>query len=275
MKTDNLTVESIRKYIPNVLAEVEGETPLFEKLAPFISSAKMWLESEYIGPDDFLSEQHNELALKVLVAKAFLDAVPSLDLVLTPSGFGVISTESMAPASKERIERLTASLDSYIKANLALLVDICRGYKEWRSSICGLYFCSTFFPSLSDYDRYGAKDFHSYVHFRMHCREAECALSEKYLGSILMDELRKRYASGSYGDESSLISSIRRAVLSLIPAPAGRIFDQNRLWHAAEPVIRELNFPENALFRGMWLGEMEDVFDTPAFKNDIKGGFYF
>jgi len=274
MKTDNLTAESIRKYIPNVLTEVEGETPLIEKLAPFIASAKMWLESEYIGPDDFLSEQHNELALKVLVAKAFLDAVPSLDLVLTPSGFGVISTESMAPASKERVERLTASLEDYIKANLALLVDLCRKYEAWQSSECGQYFCSTFFPSLRDFYRYRSDRFKTYDEFRSHCRAAESALASKCLGCNLMDSLRKSYISDNYIQDLSLVNGIRRAVLSLLPAE-NVLFDQNRLWHAAEPVIRELSFPDNEEHWKMWKEEMGELFDTPAFKNDIKGGFYF
>lgn len=81
MNTDKLTADTIAGFIPNILTEVEGERSLFDKLAPFLESARLYLESEILGHDDFLSEVHNDLALKILVAKAFADAVPSLDLI--------------------------------------------------------------------------------------------------------------------------------------------------------------------------------------------------
>lgn len=97
MDTSVLDRETISRYIPNKLAEVDGEAPLSEKLDTYIASAKMWLENEFLGPEDFLSDSHNDLALKILVAKAFADAVPSLDLVVTPTGMAVIKSEDRPP----------------------------------------------------------------------------------------------------------------------------------------------------------------------------------
>lgn len=253
------------------MAEVEGERSLFEKLAPFIDSAKAWLESEYLGHDDFLSERHNDLALKVLVSRAFLFAVPSLDLVLTPSGFGVVSTESMAPASKERVERLTSSLESYIKANLEVLVDVCRQYPEWRESDRGRYFGATFFPSLHDYSIYFADTFSSYDRMRDACIEFETILAKNYLGTTLMTSLRaEAFAFGK--DHSDVFNAIRVAIIKLSSTNKA-ILDQNAFWHVAKPVIEAIKY-DGELYQ-IWHSEMGELFESPAFKNNIKGGFYF
>ena len=50
------------------------------------------------------------LASQIVVSDAVRCAVPSLDIVLTPNGFGIDSNTNVAPTSKERIERLMASL---------------------------------------------------------------------------------------------------------------------------------------------------------------------
>ena len=51
----NLDNSSIFKYIPNVIRAAVGETPLFDKLAPFIEVAKAEVEARYVGADTELS----------------------------------------------------------------------------------------------------------------------------------------------------------------------------------------------------------------------------
>lgn len=271
MNTDKLTKDSLRRYIPNVVAEVDGEAPLFDKLAPFIDSAKARLEADYLGPDDFLREQHNELALKVLVASAFAEAVPSLDLILTPSGFGVVSTEAVAPASKERVERLISSLRDYADANLALLVDICRTYPEWRDSERGRWFGASLFPSLEDYNRLFRKSFTSYAEMREAVIKVESRLAERYLGRTLLAELRYQALLGKY-ESYSPVAVARTAVWSVLHARE-KAADPNLLWHAAARVIEAVKY-DCDLYE-LWHEEMGALFESPGFKNNINGGFYF
>lgn len=273
MNIDSLNDNTIRRYIPNILTEVEGEIPLADKLAPFIDSARLWLEREYLGQDDFLSEAHDELALKILVTKAFADAVPSLDLIITPTGFGIVNTDNMAPASKERAERLVASLRSYVDANLAALVDICRTYECWRSSERGRYFCSTFLSSLSDIAMVPSMKNDSYDLLRMCAGIVENAMAERYLGRELMATLRDKYNSGELPSAHRLISAIRSAIAGLLDMADGVLVAPMKLWHAVRPILNELNyFPE---YKTMWDGEMGELFHVPGFVNNIKGGFYF
>lgn len=53
------------------------------------------------------------ITAKLIATEVLSWAIPSLDLVLTPNGFGVVSTQNIAPASKERVDRLIGSLADY------------------------------------------------------------------------------------------------------------------------------------------------------------------
>lgn len=271
MQTDKLTSNNLRQYIPNVLTEVAGETPLADKLAPFIDSARIWLETEYLGPDDFLSEAHNDYALRILVAKAMADAVPSLDLVVTPTGMAVVNTDSMAPASKERVERLINSLREQVRKSIPNLIRICNSYSSWRTSERGLYFRATFIrPSDVDNGIHGLENV-SYEEIRLRAISAESKIAERYLGRTFLNTLRNDYNDNVITREHTLVSLMLYALMSLIVREMP--FDQNRMWHAVRPIISELKYYPN--YETLWLNDMGGQFNNQGFVNDIKGGFYF
>lgn len=106
--TDNAMLMA---YIPNVVAHVEGEQSLFEKIAPHLSIAETWLFSR-VAPATVIATQESVLPLaKTIVAcEAFRAAAPSLNVILTSNGFGIVSNSSVAPASKERTDALSEAL---------------------------------------------------------------------------------------------------------------------------------------------------------------------
>lgn len=66
--------------------------------------------------------------------RAYADTVPHLDLILTSTGFGVVSNENVAPASAERVQRLLKALEvSACRAHDALLHALLM-FPEWRDS---------------------------------------------------------------------------------------------------------------------------------------------
>lgn len=275
MNTENLSKEMLRRYIPNVLTEVEGETPLVDKLSPFIDSAKIWIETEFLGPDDFLSDKHNDFALKIIVAKAFADALPSLDLVVTPSGIAVISTDSLAPASKERVERLIKSLRDYVRANICLLVEICKAYPEWRDSDRGRYFCSTFL-SLTDCPDFQDTIYGTFDVMRGKCLVVEREMADRYLGHSLMSKIRADLNSGRLKSGSTLFGTLHATIIALLDktgSAGGKWLFPDTMWNTCRPIIFELD--SYAEYKSVWLAEMGDRFNSPGFVNDIKGGFYF
>lgn len=93
-----LTIDNrrLRELIPGVIHEVDDEASLYDKMLPWLNSANAWLEDNFIGPGIELPQGFNELVEKILVNKAFAEAIPSLDVVLSPAGFAVISTDGRA-----------------------------------------------------------------------------------------------------------------------------------------------------------------------------------
>ena len=71
-----MTNAELRSLIPNVIHEVEGESLLIDKLAPWLASANKWLTDNFVGEDYSLPESLLPLTKKVIVFKAFADAVP-------------------------------------------------------------------------------------------------------------------------------------------------------------------------------------------------------
>lgn len=83
--------------------------------------------------------------------RAAYDAVPQMDLVLTPTGFGIVSNQNTAPASRERVDALRLQLRRdacqledhvllYLAAhNLMTLRRSRAGSLLWTPSLCTLY----------------------------------------------------------------------------------------------------------------------------------------
>ena len=108
--------QQLRRYLPNAFDTVEGETPFYGKIMPWLDQAERCVMNQFIGSDlapELTAMPETEplrtCANLVTVHEAFMRAVPSLDLVLTPNGFGIVSNQNVAPASPHRVARLLAS----------------------------------------------------------------------------------------------------------------------------------------------------------------------
>ena len=106
--------EKLLQYIPNVVAEVEGEATLFEKITPHVERAEQWFISNITTPAWIGAQQEkvtlNAYACAIIAAEAFRTAIPSLDVILTENGFGIVSNQTVVPASRDRINALIESL---------------------------------------------------------------------------------------------------------------------------------------------------------------------
>ena len=85
------------------------------------------------------------LLKRYICLKAYSLAIPSLDLVLTPTGFGVVSNQNLAPASADRVRALRESVRDDADAALEDLIDALRNFEEWAdNSHSWLFFQSLF-----------------------------------------------------------------------------------------------------------------------------------
>ena len=270
--------ERLRLLIPNIIHEVEGETPLFDKLLPWLTSARLWMEEFILG--EFQPENGlYELAEKIIVYKAFAEAVPSLDVTLSPAGFAVINTDGRAPASKERVERIVASLSSFVDANLAVLVRELHRCLEWVASSLGVWFRATFIPEFTDVPGFRTdKDMlTTYKTMRGIALEFERELEEKYLGHDFLGLLRSSFPRFEKVGELDMFDAVRGAELRYISFHlsdrAPKCPEGHEVWHLARPIVARLNYwPE---LKALWEQEMGEKIKVEPFKNTVRGGFYF
>ena len=115
--------EELRLLIPNQLITIKGETPLFDKLAPFLDLAEAWVKETFTSESTYNTicgyTDSNPIRIataRLVVADAMRRAIPSLDLVLTPNGFATVGTQNLVAASKMRVDRLVGSMLTHCDA---------------------------------------------------------------------------------------------------------------------------------------------------------------
>ena len=156
------TDEQLRSHIPNIIASVKGEVPFIERLALFLDLAEDWVKTIFTSESTFNticgytdSNYIRILCSRLVVADALRRAIPSLDIVLTPNGFGVINTSNIAPASKPRVDRLVGSMLSHRDDCIAALLPALVGASKWLASDQASFFGATLFPDLAIVDSVG------------------------------------------------------------------------------------------------------------------------
>lgn len=124
---------TLRLYITNALCTVEGEDTLFERIKHEITIAQQWFEREF--PLTHVTKpEHIELATKAIAYHAYALAIPSLDLVLTPTGFGVVNNDNTVPASKDRVASLIANCYQVRDNVIQTLITILDQDATWRTT---------------------------------------------------------------------------------------------------------------------------------------------
>lgn len=212
--------DTLLQYIPNVVETVEGETPLFDKIRPQLEITEQWLHDTIVG-DTLIDEEKNKMVCTIIACEAFRRSVPSLDLILTPNGFGIVSNNNVAPASKERIERLMASLGDLRDKAITALLNVLRQDSDWLQSAQGQWLASSFFV-LPDEDTTAASaavrtddKWEGFLMLREKARPIEQAIAEKWLGQALTARLRATLASDPHGtsDVVALARTVRQLVI--------------------------------------------------------------
>lgn len=294
--------EILRKYIPNVLATVKGEASLYDKLQPFLLSAEEWVAKNFI-PSELIStigedSAVHQLLCQLVITEAFANAVPSLDLVLTPNGFGIVSNSNIAPASKERVERLIAELRSTRDRVLHLLLPKLPMIEGWLGTDQAAYFGATLFPFLDLPVFLGYTDsldtassrpnrgemgepqrgaWERYQQLREQLIVLEQELSESCFSEALMGILREStmlnsYPSGAHRTLANRIRALEANILKAQLSNATHILP--RFERSKADLVQFIR--SNDSLREVWeQTPTAELYAPPAFKNKKKDKGYF
>ncbi|MBR6263225.1 MAG: hypothetical protein IKR05_08420 [Prevotella sp.] len=192
---------ALRQLIPNTLATVPGEPSWYEKLYPSLQEAERWLEQNITGKavlDALQSEDDTnivkQVCAKIITAQALMSAIPSLDLVLTPNGFGIVNTQNVVPASKDRIERLINSVEKQRDEAIDTLLCKLPSWEGWLESPQGRFFAATLFPRLSICRRLAVREhlWDKYQEIRTRLIKIEAVLAQTYFSPEQMDVFRQK-----------------------------------------------------------------------------------
>lgn len=132
--------KEMKPFLPAVM--MKGTPSIFDDA---LEIAQDSLVTEILGVDlEARLEERNEedakllkLCKRIISQQAFLASIPELDLVLTDSGFAVVSNDQMTMASKDRVQALTISLRQKLdEGKDALILHLLKNqeYDSWRGT---------------------------------------------------------------------------------------------------------------------------------------------
>ena len=250
------TEAQLRAHIPNIIATVKGETPFIERLAHFLDLAEDWVKTTFTSECTFnticgYTDSNNIkiLCSRLVVADALRRAIPSFDIVLTPNGFGVVSTQNLAPASKSRVDRLVGSMLSHR--------DDCFG--------------ATLFPDLGIVDAVGEATgsmWEKYLELRSQVIDLEASLAEEWLSPELMSALRSENLRGDLTPKRREV--VRQVKAQIVGYLTAGTFSTRRLADIVNYIRQdEDEFPD-------WHhSATAELFSPPVFRNKKKSTGYF
>lgn len=268
--------DDLMRFIPNVLVSVEGERTLYEKLTPFLALAENALVNRFTGAEiakslDTRPDVLRNAAAVYVANEAFRLAVPSLDLVLTPNGFGIVNNQNVVPASKERVERLLFSLAGVRDKAISTLIVSLADDPDYSSTPQGKWFAGTLFLPLPDHLS-GLADpsksmWEEFLRVRAIAEPLENEVAEEFVSPELMERLRM--APFEKGTEyAPLAGRVRRVIARSV---AGAPLDKRAFVDIVDLIRKNPGkYPE-------WhASRTAGLFTPPVFENEkTSGGYWF
>ena len=100
--------KEFEKFVPSLR---DGGEEIYKGVYPYLQPAYWRLKNEL--KVELMNNKCAPYFRRAVYATAAYNALPTLDLVATPNGFGVVSNQNIAPASKERVAGFRESLRQY------------------------------------------------------------------------------------------------------------------------------------------------------------------
>ncbi len=212
-------VEAINKYLRSVMGNELTDTLLdyynFEGPDPDPE-----VPIDYSILDNLLP-----YAQRVVAKFAFFQGAPNMDLKLTDAGFGVVSNQNLAPASKDRVNRFVASLEAdgwdAVETLLRFLEMNAEEYPSWTESDAYTMQCRNFINSAEEFDKYVniGKSRLKFMNFRTVMDNIEILQIEPVISKGLADLIREEVRSGDISEENKvLLPYLKRAVANYVAA---------------------------------------------------------
>lgn len=265
--------------MPQQVCAVKGETSLFDRIAHWLDTAEQWVFAAFCPKTvvaETVADNPDSPILNPLTAiaahQALAEAIPSLDLVQTVNGFAVVSNQNLAPASKERVERLIAAHKAQRDAAINTLLPLLAKVSGWCNTFQRKFFRATLFPTLDSIRPLasGVATWEKFQELRPAIAVAEDRLAAEYISPELMQRLR---------DETLGISQLSYIDSRLCIALRGHVADIVQGKPLCETALRDIvdyirQHPD--IFPEWHSSDVAKLYNPPTFRNSIKShGYWF
>lgn len=211
-----ITKEFFDESVP---AAKEPKGYIFNRILPFIKGELQYIATMILGDVGVtLCNGNTEGEVATLVkrtacVKAFDDNMRSLDLVITSTGFGVVSTQDTAPASKIRVDALDGELRvTYLRHRSFLLAELFK-VDGWYAQ--GVYFMENLFYHFDFLTLFAglqapiSKDWELAAPIIL----SQDAFLRKHISDDYMEELISQMATNTVSaDNKGIIHQIRKII---------------------------------------------------------------
>ena len=156
MQMSEITKEVFEAYVPAAQMP-QRSTSVYDRLQKAFERAYGVISREIIGLSFVDTVEQDNIAkanIQALVCiMAFVNTARSLDLVLTATGFGIVSTDSTAPASKVRVDSLIEQMRLEMYERKCELLEQLTHIEGWGTSPVAASNVNTLFWRFRDMDR--------------------------------------------------------------------------------------------------------------------------
>lgn len=223
-----------------------------------------------------------ELASKFVIWRAWSRAVNSLDLVLTPNGFAVVSNQTLAPASKDRVAAAQRNAVAQADATACLLIAQLWKHAGWRNSKCASRY-RTIFLNLRVIPQFLKLDkpelpFYFFINNQGNFSKYERFIALHYISPDVLGLLHDDAATLAFGNPDD-VCECDRLILDAVRAAVALMFDEplNNVEFRTQcyEIVRLLDNSDGC-YSVAWKNSIQfKAFKSNSFTNEKESGGYF
>jgi len=272
-----VNLDVLRAVVPQGVLNVSGERSLSEKLEPELTMGFQWLENTFGDLEQYFPYDKEampqgyvrgsgsyelDLAVTMVIDRAFYNTFDALNVILTSNGFGVVSNQQVAPASKDRTDAYKKSLARNFNRLLVALYGRCLKVQAWREQQWTLFGRTLVGPNAILTDSEMACDIDAWSKVRPTIYNCEQELAEK----ALSDDLYEWLFDNMYG------ASVRRLMVVLSITVTKYIYGrQESVWADMQQMVQIIRLqPE---LKAIWENTATAKgWNAPGFENKREAG---
>ena len=215
------SVEDFNRYCP---AGMDPDNKVYRKCTAAFEQAGTRIQADILGPDIDPDQLPDGLIMKTHILRlqclmGFRQALAQLDLLVTPTGVGVVSNENFAPASRDRVDALRQQLSRDIYDIVDILIEQLREHSGWGATDQAAALTPNFLYSGALLRRYaGLPDAtrHEAIEVRPKIEAAQIELRGA-VGDALVDRLLNvQRTTTASGPETAALATIRTYIGSCL-----------------------------------------------------------